>query len=216
MTKDTTKGTTVRYWLAGILGGVLALGLLGFFVIRSSIWVSPRSTQDSPPADSDITPSPPIEPISPASPVIPPSDSLPSQDAETPFTPQTSAFPPEAVPRGTLRVSNQTIHPVRIALLPQSTDPDINAQPLENPGASEMPAVLYGEPVHWDFAPEEGSTKGLLLSMPVGDLQLQGGDILTAFAQDGSRRYWGPYVVGKTAMPTWNSDTQEWQLVLQP
>jgi hypothetical protein len=36
-----------------------------------------------------------------------------------------------------------------------------------------------------------------------------------AFAQDGSRRYWGPYVVGETSSPEWNPQTQEWQLVLQ-
>lgn len=214
MTKDTTKGETFRYWLAGILGGVLALGLLGFFVIRSSLWVSPQSAQDSIPVDGDINSSPSVEPTSVPSPAISPSDSLPPQDIDTPLTSQPSAFSPDAVPQGTLRVSNQTIHPVRIALLPRSADIDNQTQPSETP-ADETDSP-YEEPVHWDFAPEEGSAKGLLLSLPEGDLQLQEGDILTAFAQDGSRRYWGPYVVGKTAMPTWNSETQEWQLILQP
>jgi hypothetical protein len=45
---------------------------------------------------------------------------------------------------------------------------------------------------------------------------LQAGDVLVAFAQDGSRRYWGPYVVGKTTLPTWNTEQKEWSLVLQP
>jgi hypothetical protein len=74
----------------------------------------------------------------------------------------------------------------------------------------------YAEPAHWDFAPGEGSRQGLILSLPNGNLKLKQGDILVAFAQDGSRRYWGPYVVGETAAPIWNSKVSEWQLILQP
>ncbi|MCC5638290.1 hypothetical protein LC593_21115 [Nostoc sp. CHAB 5844] len=107
--------------------------------------------------------------------------------------------------QGTLRMSNQTDQPVRLALL---------ARQLK--GKSSASSINYDIPAHWDFAPQEGSSKGLLLSLPNGNLKLEKGDILVAFAQDGSRRYWGPYVVGETSLPTWNPQTQEWLLVLSP
>jgi hypothetical protein len=75
---------------------------------------------------------------------------------------------------------------------------------------------LYNEPAHWDFAPQEGSTRGLILSLPDGNLQVKDQDVLVVFAQDGSRRYWGPYVIGQMLLPVWNSETSEWQLTLQP
>lgn len=100
---------------------------------------------------------------------------------------------------GALRISNQTDQPVRVALLAQSSSNSV-----------------YAEPAHWDFAPGEGSREGLILSLPDGNLKLKKGDILVAFAQDGSRRYWGPYVVGETTAPIWNSKASEWQLILQP
>ncbi|MDP5015776.1 MAG: hypothetical protein NWQ43_00410 [Dolichospermum sp.] len=106
---------------------------------------------------------------------------------------------------GLLRMSNKTTQPVRLALLArQSSQKSATA----NKTTSDIPA-------HWDFAPEEGSERGLVLSLPQANLRLKKGDILVAFAQDGSRRYWGPYVVGETSSPQWNSQTQEWQLVLQ-
>jgi len=74
----------------------------------------------------------------------------------------------------------------------------------------------YSKPAHWDFAPGEGGGKGLMLSLPEGKLKVKQGDILVVFAQDGSRRYWGPYVAGETASPAWNSKAGEWQLVLSP
>jgi hypothetical protein len=89
---------------------------------------------------------------------------------------------------------------VRVALLAQNA-------------ADEQPNYL--KPAHWDFAPGEGSRQGLILSLPDGDLKLKKGDILVAFAQDGSRRYWGPYVVGETTLPVRNSKS-EWQLILKP
>lgn len=103
---------------------------------------------------------------------------------------------------GKLRMSNQSNQPVRLALLARQTS---------NKGLSDKQAEI---PAHWDFDPQEGSTKGLILSLPIGNLKLEKGDILVAFAQDGSRRYWGPYVVGETSQPTWNSQTQEWVLVI--
>lgn len=106
---------------------------------------------------------------------------------------------------GALRVSNQTDHPLRVALLLRQSAP--------TSGASKP---KYDEPVHWDFAPGEGGGQGLVLSLPEGNLKLKKGDILVAFAQDGSRRYWGPFVVGETDTPVLNRKTSEWQLILQP
>jgi hypothetical protein len=109
-----------------------------------------------------------------------------------------------AIP-GSLRISNQTEQPVRVALLARSGENSTAANKSD-----------YSEPVHWDFAPGEGSSQGLVLSLPEGNLKLSKGDILVVFAQDGSRRYWGPYVVGETDAPTWNQKTSEWQLTLKP
>lgn len=103
---------------------------------------------------------------------------------------------------GALRVSNQSDHPLRVALLSAPT--------------STASKPKYGEPVHWDFAPGEGGSQGLIVSLPEGNLKLKKGDILVAFAQDGSRRYWGPFVVGETDTPVLNRKTSEWQLILQP
>ena len=106
---------------------------------------------------------------------------------------------------GSLRMSNKTTQPVRLALLARQSSPKSTTA---NKNKSSIPA-------HWDFAPQEGSERGLVLSLPGANLRLEKGDILVAFAQDGSRRYWGPYVVGETSSPEWNPQTQEWQLVLQ-
>jgi hypothetical protein len=108
--------------------------------------------------------------------------------------------------QGTLRMSNQTDQPVRLALLARQSVGKGSVSKKTN----------YEIPAHWDFAPQEGSDKGLMLSLPNGNLKLDKGDILVAFAEDGSRRYWGPYVVGETPLPTWNSQNQEWILVLAP
>jgi hypothetical protein len=102
---------------------------------------------------------------------------------------------------GLLRISNPTAYAVRIALLPQK------------PGT----ATTYEPPAHWDFDPEEGQVTGLLVGLPQRpNLQVQPGDVLVAFALDGSRRYWGPYVVGETEFPNWESKGGEWRLILQP
>jgi hypothetical protein len=106
---------------------------------------------------------------------------------------------------GLLRMSNQTNQPVRLALLARQSG---TKKAKKNP--------KFDIPAHWDFAPQEGSSQGLVLSLPQGNLKLEKGDILVAFAQDGSRRYWGPYVVGETSAPSWNAQTKEWQLVLTP
>jgi hypothetical protein len=129
-------------------------------------------------------------------------------------------------------VSNQTIHPVRVALLSQHQDnasareeasasmndpADSNSSP-ESTGEStpiESASSAFREPVHWDFVPGEGAARGLVLGLPDADLAIQPGDVLTAFAQDGSQRYWGPYVVGDTDFPRWNAEAEEWVLILR-
>ncbi|ACC83542.1 hypothetical protein [Nostoc punctiforme] len=108
--------------------------------------------------------------------------------------------------QGTLRMSNQTNQPVRLTLLARQSV-------AKGSGTKQ---TQYDVPAHWDFAPQEGSEKGLVLSLPQNNLKLEKGDILVAFAEDGSRRYWGPYVVGETQLPKWNSQNREWQLVLSP
>jgi hypothetical protein len=101
--------------------------------------------------------------------------------------------------QGSLRMSNQTNQPVRLALL--ARQPQVTTSIV---------------PAHWDFDPQEGSEQGLILSLPNGNLKLENGDVIVAFAQDGSRRYWGPYVVGETSWPQWNTENREWLLVLTP
>ncbi len=177
------------------VGGLLLSGI-HFAISTASIEPQPTTAIDSslslpppPPANASIRPASPNRVASPA-----PS---PSDLAET----ESSDRVPSASVQGdlgALRVSNRTDHPVRIALLQQPPE----GEP-------------YGEPVHWDFAPGEGSQKGLLLSLPDQTLQVRQGDVLVAFAQDGSRWYWGPYVVGKTTSPTWSDRDREWRSILQ-
>lgn len=108
---------------------------------------------------------------------------------------------------GMLRVSNRTDHPLRVVLLSRGAAPGGTSSKADKPSA-------YVAPSHWDFAPTEGSMQGLLVSLPGQMLRLRKGDILVAFAQDGSRRYWGPFVVGETTTPRWDGQAGEWQLVI--
>ncbi len=121
-----------------------------------------------------------------------------SRDLDSPPKPAIATQPlPEApaeIPNQ-LRVSNRSTYPIRVVLLPR--------QEKE-------------ERYHWDFAPTEGNQNGLVLSRPKGQLRLQPGDVLTAFALDGSRRYWGPYIVGETQQPAQSKPAAEWQLILKP
>jgi hypothetical protein len=101
--------------------------------------------------------------------------------------------------KGGVRIRNRSASPVRLVILrrtkPQATKPSI--------------------PIHWDFAPREGRLKGLLLALPSETIALDRGDIVTAFAQDGSARYWGPYIVGESNQPIWNDKTTEWEVTLE-
>jgi hypothetical protein len=96
--------------------------------------------------------------------------------------------------QGPLRVANLSEHPVRLVLLNRRQ--------------------ATAKPTHWDFDPGEMGQQGLILSLPKGDVRLQPDDILTAFSLDGSRAYWGPYVVGRSAQPQWHPRHREWQLTL--
>lgn len=113
-----------------------------------------------------------------------------------------------ATRQGTLRIGNLTEHPVRVALLIKKTG--------KSAVTNSEDQSAYEPPAHWDFEPGEGSFKGLIVSLPNRSIQLKKGDILVAFAQDGSRRYWGPYVVGETPIPDWSPKAAEWLLTLEP
>lgn len=170
--------------------GVLGLIGLGLGLLQISIWIEPQSPDTSSLPVLEPSSSPSVETAKQPSPV--PSTPVPS--------PSQSPDPADvAAQQGGLRVSNLTEHPVRLALLAQQSS-----------------AKTYGEPAHWDFAPMEGGKRGLILSLPQENLKLKKGDILVAFAQDGSRSYWGPYVVGETSSPVWDRRKAEWELMLQP
>ncbi len=120
-----------------------------------------------------------------------------------------------ATRQGGLRIGNLSDHPIRVALLikkPNSAK-DTSAK---DPATTDADQTAYEPPAHWDFDPGEGSTKGLIVSLPNRKIKLKKGDVLVAFAQDGSRQYWGPYVVGETSTPVWSPKTAEWELILQP
>ncbi|NJP08886.1 MAG: hypothetical protein HC866_04885 [Leptolyngbyaceae cyanobacterium RU_5_1] len=136
-----------------------------------------------------------------------PSSSAPvlTQDKAAIAEPNEKAIAPR---QGTLRVGNLTEHPVRVALLIKKAGKAAAAD-LDDQSSYEPPA-------HWDFEPGEGSINGLIVSLPNRSIKLKKGDILVAFAQDGSRRYWGPYVVGETSTPNWSPKVAEWELTLEP
>ncbi|HBB33059.1 MAG TPA: hypothetical protein DDZ80_14450 [Cyanobacteria bacterium UBA8803] len=177
---------------------VLLLGLtgLGLGLFQFQVWIEPQTSDTaslpviSSPSSSDLKELEKLSPALPKSPELPTPTNSPSK------SPDPIAV---AARRGSLRVSNPTQHPVRVALL-----------------ARQKGAKSYGEPAHWDFSPKEGGSQGLILSLPQGNLTLEKGDIIVAFAQDGSRLYWGPYVVGETPAPVWHPKEGEWHLVLEP
>jgi hypothetical protein len=114
-------------------------------------------------------------------------------------SPRQNSIPTEA--QGSLRVGNRTETPVRIVLL------------LRKDSQTDWSQV---EPLNWDFAPKEGGSEGLLLSLPNEKVILRKGDIVFAFAIDGSKAYWGPNVVGETDAPFWDKKHKEWSMILQP
>ena len=175
---------------------IALLGLVG--LVLRQFTVSIETINSESPLSNTVEPNSQSSSIKPFS--IPNSVSTPTEPVKKYTPPMSSPEPVRRTGKGALRITNQSEQPVRVALL---------VRPRATSEASAPPA-------HWDFAPGEGSREGLILSLPQGNLNLKKGDILFAFAQDGSRRYWGPYVVGETPIPIWNQQTSEWQLVLQP
>ena len=185
-----------------MIAGVAIVLITGMFLGRFEITISNGANRpnDLPSAATALPPTPPVSRVVTASadtPNKPKPDSIPT--ALEPDEESNSSLPANSSAAGSLRVSNRSEHPVRVALL-----------------SKRQAQKSYSKPAHWDFAPGEGSGKGLMLSLPEGKLQVKQGDILVVFAQDGSRRYWGPYVAGETASPAWNGTAREWQLILQP
>ena len=111
---------------------------------------------------------------------------------------------------GKLRVSNRSEHPIRLALR-------VKAEKAQGDKYNEKVAspLKYEQPAHWDFYAGEGGDRGLVVALPSRSVYLQRGDVVFAFAQDGSQRYWGPFIVGETDNPIWNDRSSEWQLVLE-
>ena len=147
--------------------------------------------------------------ISPGSPSAVPIIKTSSPPAEPAAPPKIEKPDPAAIAakQGGFRIRNRSDHPVRIALL--------SRKPKENSAKSGEPPTGFATPAHWDFAPQEGSDAGLLVALPNRSIQLRRGDVVVAFAQDGSQRYWGPFVVGETDRPDWNAQAAEWELTLE-
>jgi hypothetical protein len=198
------------------------IGILGAFLVASLLFNVEVQVERGIPEGTVSTDDRNLPPNLPATPRSSPESLAP----ETPVPASEPALAdPEPAPlsgideAGSLRVSNQTEFPLRVALLRrQGGEAAIGSDATPENATSEngTSSATFDQPVHWDFAPNEGRAKGLILSLPSGELQLQPGDVLVAFAQDGSRRYWGPYVVGETSLPAWNAATTEWQLILRP
>jgi len=200
------KLTKAKYYPAIAIGLITFGSLSALWVLTASLWFrgglpSQGLNELTPVEDKIATDS--MSPAIAASPGNSPAP-LPSP---TPLVQSRERLEPgtRAVNRqGKLRISNSTEYPVRIALL------------AKLPASGGNTVASYEPPAHWDFAPQEGGTKGLLVGLPSRNLKVKKGDILVAFAQDGSRRYWGPYVVGETNVPAWNPKAAEWQLTLEP
>jgi hypothetical protein len=146
-----------------------------------------------------------IEPSTPKD-TTPPVIEVAPDAVELPV-PAPSIASPQPVLVDGLRVRNISPYPVRVVLMSQ--------QAAQNNGSARPSVRPYRAPVHWDFEPNEGSNAGLLLSLPEGNFTLKTGDVLVAFALDGSRHYWGPYIVGKTTGLS-RTAASEWQLEIKP
>jgi len=187
----------------------LLVALVGYFGVSISFESINPDTSSQLPAETqewETTSVSPEKSINLSTPATTPTNQVEQSSRENtyPVLAERDKSASKAKDQGTLRMSNQTNQPVRLALLARHSVAKGSGTKQAN----------YDLPAHWDFAPQEGSEKGLVLSLPQNNLKLEKGDILVAFAQDGSRRYWGPYVVGETQLPKWNSQNREWQLVL--
>lgn len=192
-----------------VIGAVLLLAGGGWLLGRSlSEPALPTAGIDAPPREPLVTQSSPLPDraiASPSSPTIAQPSPAPSAIAQNSTAPGSNVGRP-----GGLRISNPTDYPIRVAVLAKKTASTPEAVTADNSFGS------YEPPAHWDFEPGEGAAKGLIVSLPDRKLKVKKGDVVVAFAQDGSRRYWGPYVIGDTLDPTWNPKAAEWLLVLEP
>lgn len=192
--------------IASVFG---VLGLVGVLLLwfQVSITVEPMGSDTAILPGKAAIDSPTRTDVANSNTTATPTSTPSSQSVGRSTVAQTNPQPPAAIAPvpGALRVSNQSEQPLRVALLTK--------QPGTNSTANQD---KYSEPIHWDFAPGEGSNQGLILSLPQGSLKLKKGDVIVAFAEDGSRRYWGPYVVGETPAPVLDPKTSEWHLVLTP
>ncbi len=192
----------ISWFVGSIVLLLIAAAGAGGFILSQWFWLNqPRSEKITPFPEADPLPSPstlPVEPaVAPATKVAPVGSPPATQN-----TPSAAAI---AAQEGALRISNPTDFPVRIAVLRRRAETNSNSA-----------GSPFDLPAHWDFAPQEGSLRGLIVSLPGKAVKVKPGDIITAFAQDGSRRYWGPYVIGETPAPEWNREVGEWKLTLQP
>ncbi len=195
MRGERGRTMTLKVYPAAMIGLGLALvvGAAGLALRRFEVdvWVSPAGESLEEPVMPDLER--PVERDRTLDAPVSPKPSVAASPAAVASPAASGAI------AGNFRVSNRTDYPIRLALL-----------------SRQGTTKTSPEPVHWDFVPQEGSSKGLILSLPTASLQLQKGDVVVAFAQDGSRRYWGPYVVGETSMPQWDADRSEWRLVVAP
>ncbi len=191
-TKTATKTAFLPLILSAVAGGsiVLILSQLQF-----SMWIEPERQNAPPVISTNPTETDPTETSS--------VETEPTDSPKTATSPIVAASPVVPAVKNGLRVSNRSPYALRVVL-------------LSHQSSSSQSAKRDRRPAHWDFDPSEGSQNGLLLSLPSEKLTLKPGDVLVAFALDGSRKYWGPYIVGETAVPTQAKSTLEWQLVLQP
>ncbi|BAC91690.1 hypothetical protein [Gloeobacter violaceus] len=102
---------------------------------------------------------------------------------------------PKAIRNGEVRVGNKTPYPVRVVV-------------------TKADGSLEG--AFWDFAPGEGGTEGIRLALADRPIVLGEGDVITIFTVDGSRRYWGPSIIGRTNAPFWDAKRRLWTTVLRP
>lgn len=204
------KLTSLKVYPAILAAVGVAIALLAI----GRYWGASEQTLSTDVDPSRLLPDIPTAPADPVSVNSAVEEQPPDQQA-TPSTAERvdPAVGSAATLSSNLRVSNRTVHPVRVALLSQA---DATPASAASTSAAAPAQMTYDLPVHWDFAPGEGSQQGLLLSLPDQNIELQAGDVLVAFAQDGSRAYWGPYVVDQTNLPLWNEAQQEWQLILEP
>lgn len=216
---QTIKLTSLKVYPAILAAVGVAIALLAI----GRYWGASQQSMSTDVDTSRLSPDIPAAPSDPTGTNSTTGDQLLTEQPSAPASNAISAANPDTDTsensttafNSNLRVSNRTTHPIRVALLAKA-DPATASSTTSSTTASPDTSSTYGVPVHWDFAPGEGSQQGLLLSLPDQTIQLQAGDILVAFAQDGSRVYWGPYVVDQTNLPLWNDAQQEWQLILEP